>query len=120
MPIYSHVDPALRTDAEAAAVDFSLKTTESKVNGSLDGHEGHKSVSSDRADDNSRILLEEGPLPIVWRGQKAYEEARVGRVFNKRRPARYPVAVLKARNQSDSGLHYLCFVMGLYLTMKIP
>ena len=27
---------------------------------------------------------------IVWRGERGYEEARVGRVFNGRRPERYP------------------------------
>ncbi|TKX18295.1 FAD-linked oxidoreductase-like protein 2 [Elsinoe australis] len=38
-------------------------------------------------------------LPIVWRGEvdeATYEEARVGRVFNHRRPNRYPVAVVNA------------------------
>lgn len=38
-------------------------------------------------------------LPIVWRSEvdeATYEEARVGRVFNHRRPNRYPVAVVKA------------------------
>lgn len=39
------------------------------------------------------------PLPIIWREKatlKDYEEARVGRVFNERRPARYPRAVVEA------------------------
>ncbi|KAF2220787.1 FAD binding domain protein [Elsinoe ampelina] len=38
-------------------------------------------------------------LPIIWRSEveeAVYEEARVGRVFNHRRPKRYPVAVVKA------------------------
>ncbi|PNS21217.1 hypothetical protein CAC42_3555 [Sphaceloma murrayae] len=38
-------------------------------------------------------------LPIVWKDQvdkKTYEEARVGRVFNHRRPNRYPVAIVNA------------------------
>jgi FAD/FMN-containing dehydrogenase len=39
------------------------------------------------------------PLPIVWRESAApeiYEQARVGRVFNERRPSRYPRAVVEA------------------------
>lgn len=43
----------------------------------------------------------EGPLNIFWRGQKPYEEARVGRVFNLRRPERYPVAVLNAASVNE-------------------
>ena len=34
---------------------------------------------------------------IHWRGESGYEEARCGRVFNARRPERYPAAVLFAR-----------------------
>jgi hypothetical protein len=49
----------------------------------------------------SPCTLETGPLPLVWRGETSYEEARVGRVFNQRRPARYPVAVLEAKSVSD-------------------
>ncbi|GAB7355621.1 hypothetical protein MBLNU459_g6345t1 [Dothideomycetes sp. NU459] len=40
-------------------------------------------------------------LPIIWRetaDPTAYEVARVGRVFNHRRPKRYPVAVVEAEN----------------------
>lgn len=39
-------------------------------------------------------------LPIVWKSEadpSTYEEARVGRVFNLRRPDRYPLAIVKAR-----------------------
>lgn len=39
------------------------------------------------------------PLPIVWRDSddpQVYEEARVGRVFNHRRPGRFPRAVVEA------------------------
>lgn len=43
----------------------------------------------------------EGPLDIHFRGQAAYEEARVGRVFNLRRPDRYPAAVLNAASVHD-------------------
>jgi len=42
-------------------------------------------------------------LPIVWRDSSnpdRYEEARVGRVFNQRRPKRYPVAVVEAQSEA--------------------
>ena len=38
-------------------------------------------------------------LPIIWREDactELYEEARVGRVFNHRRPSRYPRAIVQA------------------------
>jgi FAD/FMN-containing dehydrogenase len=38
---------------------------------------------------------------IVWRGDRGYEEARVGRVFNARRSDRYPAAVLFADGDDD-------------------
>lgn len=41
-------------------------------------------------------------LPIVWRESaepKVYEQARVGRVFNHRRPKRYPIAVVEAETE---------------------
>ena len=41
-------------------------------------------------------------LPIVWRetaDEATYEQARVGRVFNHRRPKRYPVAVVEAETE---------------------
>lgn len=38
---------------------------------------------------------------IVWRGEPGYEEARVGRVFNARRPDRFPAAVLFAEGEHD-------------------
>jgi FAD/FMN-containing dehydrogenase len=38
---------------------------------------------------------------LIWRGEPGYEEARVGRVFNARRPDRYPAAVLRAGSQDD-------------------
>ncbi|KAK9899482.1 FAD-binding domain-containing protein [Cystobasidium minutum MCA 4210] len=43
----------------------------------------------------------EGPLNIFWRGQKPYEEARVGRIFNLRRPERFPAAVLNAHSVNE-------------------
>lgn len=49
-------------------------------------------------------VLGTDPLPIIWKGEPEYEEARVGRVFNLRRPKRYPVAVLEARDVSDGEL----------------
>lgn len=42
-------------------------------------------------------------LPIVWRSEAdptVYENARVGRVFNHRRPERYPVAVVEATEEA--------------------
>ena len=38
---------------------------------------------------------------VVWRGEPGYEQARVGRVFNARRPERYPAAVLLAESEDD-------------------
>ncbi len=41
-------------------------------------------------------------LPIIWHDSpdtERYEEARVGRVFNQRRPARYPTAVVEAESE---------------------
>lgn len=38
---------------------------------------------------------------IYWRGDAGYEEARVGPVFNARKPDRYPAAILKAANEDD-------------------
>ena len=42
-------------------------------------------------------------LPIIWRhgDAAAYEEARIGRVFNHRRPKRFPVAVVEASTEQD-------------------
>lgn len=38
---------------------------------------------------------------LLRRGHARYEEARVGRVFNARRPERYPAAVLLAADEND-------------------
>ena len=38
---------------------------------------------------------------IFWRGDPGYEDARVGRLFNARRPGRYPAAVLLAAGEDD-------------------
>lgn len=43
-------------------------------------------------------------MQIIWRKTadgNTYEDARVGRVFNHRRPQRYPLAVVKASSQDD-------------------
>lgn len=43
--------------------------------------------------------MEAPPLPIIWResaSEDAYEKARVGRVFNARRPKRFPRAIVEA------------------------
>lgn len=42
-------------------------------------------------------------LPIIWRSDadtEAYERARIDRVFNRRRPKRYPIAVVEATQES--------------------
>lgn len=42
-------------------------------------------------------------LPIIWRSEASpseYERARVGRIFNHRRPSRFPVAVVEASEES--------------------
>jgi FAD/FMN-containing dehydrogenase len=38
---------------------------------------------------------------LHWRGEPGYEQARVGRIFNHRRPDRFPAAVLQARSEED-------------------
>lgn len=38
-------------------------------------------------------------FPIVWQGSAEYETARIGRVFNHRRPSRNPLAVVEAVNE---------------------
>jgi FAD/FMN-containing dehydrogenase len=38
---------------------------------------------------------------LIWRGEPSYELARVGPIFNGRRPERYPAAVLLAQNEHD-------------------
>ncbi|MEN9610954.1 MAG: hypothetical protein RLZZ628_1768 [Bacteroidota bacterium] len=38
---------------------------------------------------------------IYWRGDEGYENARIGRVFNHRRPERYPNAVFFPENETD-------------------
>ncbi|CAO2653582.1 Nn.00g029930.m01.CDS01 [Neocucurbitaria sp. VM-36] len=49
------------------------------------------------------VPVETDPLlPIIWRetaDPEIYEQARVGRVFNHRRPNRYPIAVVEAENE---------------------
>src|ERR1700710_597212 len=43
-----------------------------------------------------------GNLPILWRNsaeEERYENARIGRVFNQRRPKRYPIAVVEAESE---------------------
>ncbi len=49
---------------------------------------------------------------IHVRGEKSYEEARVGRVFNARRPDRFPIAVLFAKSDAD-------VIAGVRLARKI-
>jgi len=40
-------------------------------------------------------------LQIVWPQNEGFEESRVGRVFNHRRPSRCPLAIVHARSESD-------------------
>ena len=40
-------------------------------------------------------------MNVLWRGESGYEEARVGRAFNARRPDRHPAAVLLAESEDD-------------------
>jgi FAD/FMN-containing dehydrogenase len=40
-------------------------------------------------------------LPIISPQDESFETARIGRVFNHRRPARYPVAVVNASSEDD-------------------
>ncbi|MGO9906550.1 MAG: FAD-binding protein [Solirubrobacteraceae bacterium] len=40
-------------------------------------------------------------MNVVWRGEPGYEEARVGRIFNARRPERFPAAVVLAEDERD-------------------
>jgi FAD/FMN-containing dehydrogenase len=39
--------------------------------------------------------------PVIWKDNPGYEQARVGRVFNHRRPDRYPNGVLEATSVGD-------------------
>ena len=44
----------------------------------------------------------ETSLPIIWResaSPEVYEKARVGRVFNRRLPKRYPLAIVEAESE---------------------
>ena len=38
---------------------------------------------------------------LLRRGEPGYEEARVGRIFNARRPERYPEEILFAASEED-------------------
>ncbi|XHG06683.1 hypothetical protein AWENTII_009870 [Aspergillus wentii] len=43
-------------------------------------------------------------MQIIWRNstdKPTYEEARIGRVFNHRRPPRYPIAIAKPTTEED-------------------
>ena len=44
------------------------------------------------------------PLPVVWRSSATeadYEEARVGRVFNHRRPERFPLGIIEVTSEQQ-------------------
>ena len=38
---------------------------------------------------------------LLLRGEDGYEEARVGRIFNARRPDRFPAAILEVTDERD-------------------
>ena len=40
-------------------------------------------------------------MQIIWQDSDTYEDARIGRVFNHRRPQRFPLAVVKATCEED-------------------
>ncbi|KAJ5682092.1 uncharacterized protein N7477_002032 [Penicillium maclennaniae] len=40
-------------------------------------------------------------MQIIWQDSDTYEDARIGRVFNHRRPRRFPLAVVKATCEED-------------------
>lgn len=57
-----------------------------------------------RSMSNDKRLLSKPELPpsfpIIWKDSITYEHARVGRVFNHRRPSRYPLAVVEATTEA--------------------
>lgn len=40
-------------------------------------------------------------MGLIFRGDDDYERARVGRVFNHRRPSRYPIAVIEPTSEDE-------------------
>ena len=49
------------------------------------------------------MVVDHSSLPIIWRSEAdpvVYETARVGRIFNQRRPKRRPVAVVEASQEA--------------------
>jgi FAD/FMN-containing dehydrogenase len=40
-------------------------------------------------------------LPIIWSQDERFDFARISRVFNHRRPSRYPLAVVNATSEDD-------------------
>jgi hypothetical protein len=110
-----------KADQDAAAAAAQLAGTpayanhyeangQEAVNGHAPWISGQQSGSKQAATSAQDGPEREGPLNIFWRGQKPYEEARVGRVFNLRRPERYPAAVLEARSvhEGESEVSALC------------
>lgn len=51
-------------------------------------------------------------FPIIWRHSVGYEAARTDRVFNYRRPSRYPAAIIQATDESH-------LVQGVLLAKKL-
>lgn len=54
--------------------------------------------ASFKSSDSIKVLPE---TPVIWRSSPDYERARVGRVFNHRRPSRYPRGVIEATSIQD-------------------
>ena len=56
---------------------------------------------------------------LHWRGAPGYEQARVGRIFNARRPERYPTGILQAVSDADvlAGV-YLARERGLKVSVR--
>src|SRR4051794_17317034 len=66
-------------------------------------HYYYKQRDRFKCTNKSIMATNHSKLPILWRSEAdpaVYELARVGRVFNHRRPKRYPIAVVEATEES--------------------
>jgi PPOX class F420-dependent enzyme/OxyR family protein len=57
-----------------------------------------KPMKDKRAQGRTHMVMDNR---LILRGAKGYDEARVARIFNARRPERYPAAVLVAESEND-------------------
>jgi hypothetical protein len=53
------------------------------------------------SDHSGRIVMEMAKQGTFWRGEAGYEEARLGHMWNRRVPKRYPDVVVQAQNDQD-------------------